>query len=107
MSIGAEMPMNFPLICKHRLRISCNGLSLFFLLVILQLTDSFALVDSAYRSMRDHNLDQCVIISGESGAGKTEASKLVMQFVAAVSGKGEEVDCVKKQLLQSNPVLEG
>lgn len=57
--------------------------------------------------MRDLNLDQCIIISGESGAGKTEASKLVMQYVAAVSGKGEEVDRVKEQLLQSNPVLEG
>ncbi len=37
----------------------------------------------------------------------TEASKLVMQYVAAVSGKGQEVDRVKEQLLQSNPVLEG
>ena len=67
----------------------------------------FAVTDQAYRSMRDYNLDQCIIISGESGAGKTEASKLVMQYVAAVSGKGEEVDRVKEQLLQSNPVLEG
>ena len=57
--------------------------------------------------MRDRNTDQCVIISGESGAGKTEASKLVMQYVAAVSGKGAEVDKVKEQLLKSNPVLEG
>ena len=65
------------------------------------------MTDQAYRSMRDLNLDQCIIISGESGAGKTEASKLVMQYVAAVSGKGEEVDRVKEQLLQSNPVLEG
>lgn len=66
----------------------------------------FAVTDEAYRSMRDMNLDQCIIISGESGAGKTEASKLVMQYVAAVSGKGKEVDRVKEQLLQSNPVLE-
>ena len=57
--------------------------------------------------MRDRNRDQCIIISGESGAGKTEASKLIMQFVAEVSGKGKEVDAVKEQLLQSNPVLEG
>ena len=67
----------------------------------------YALADEAYRFMRDRNTDQCIIISGESGAGKTEASKLVMQFVAQVSGKGEEVDMVKQQLLQSNPVLEG
>ena len=68
---------------------------------------SYAVSDEAYRSMRDRNTDQCVIISGESGAGKTEASKLVMQYVAAVSGKGAEVDKVKEQLLKSNPVLEG
>lgn len=37
----------------------------------------------------------------------TEASKLVMSYVAAVSSKGEEVNKVKEQLLQSNPVLEG
>lgn len=36
-----------------------------------------------------------------------EASKVVMQYVAAVCGKGTEVDKVKEQLLQSNPVLEG
>lgn len=36
-----------------------------------------------------------------------EASKIVMRYVAAVSGHGEKVDNVKEQLLQSNPVLEG
>ncbi|XP_071942149.1 unconventional myosin-Ib-like isoform X2 [Antedon mediterranea] len=66
----------------------------------------YAITDDAYRAMRDKNRDQCVIISGESGAGKTEASKIVMQYVAAVCGKGRDVDTVKEQLLQSNPVLE-
>eukprot|EP00794_Sanderia_malayensis_P003145 gene3145-3614_t len=67
----------------------------------------FSLADDAYRSMRDFNIDQCIIISGESGSGKTEASKIVMRYVAAVSGRGEEeVNRVKEQLLQSNPVLE-
>lgn len=37
----------------------------------------------------------------------TEASKVVMQYVAAVSGKGKDIDRVKEQLLQSNPILEG
>uniref|UniRef100_A0A8B9TI05 Unconventional myosin-Ib n=1 Tax=Anas platyrhynchos TaxID=8839 RepID=A0A8B9TI05_ANAPL len=66
----------------------------------------FALSDEAYRSLRDQDKDQCILITGESGAGKTEASKLVMSYVAAVCGKGAEVNQVKEQLLQSNPVLE-
>ncbi|EDO49515.1 predicted protein [Nematostella vectensis] len=66
----------------------------------------YAIADDAYRSMRDHNKDQCIIITGESGSGKTEASKVIMQYVAAVCGKGREVDRVKEQLLQSNPILE-
>ncbi|XP_076456187.1 unconventional myosin-Ia-like isoform X9 [Babylonia areolata] len=66
----------------------------------------YAIADDAYRSMRDRSLDQCIIISGESGSGKTEASKVIMQYVAEVSGKGQEIDRVKEQLLQSNPVLE-
>uniref|UniRef100_A0A8B9LY67 Unconventional myosin-Ib n=1 Tax=Astyanax mexicanus TaxID=7994 RepID=A0A8B9LY67_ASTMX len=67
---------------------------------------SYALADEAYRSLRDQDKDQCILITGESGAGKTEASKLVMSYVAAVCGKGQEVNKVKEQLLQSNPVLE-
>ncbi|NXV73882.1 MYO1A protein, partial [Atlantisia rogersi] len=66
----------------------------------------YAIADDAYRSLRDRDRDQCILITGESGAGKTEASKLVMSYVAAVCSKGEEVDRVKEQLLQSNPVLE-
>ncbi|NWX22106.1 MYO1A protein, partial [Aegotheles bennettii] len=67
----------------------------------------YAIADDAYRSLRDRDRDQCILITGESGSGKTEASKLVMSYVAAVCSKGEEVDKVKEQLLQSNPVLEG
>uniref|UniRef100_A0A8D1IWD1 Unconventional myosin-Ia n=2 Tax=Sus scrofa TaxID=9823 RepID=A0A8D1IWD1_PIG len=66
----------------------------------------YALANVAYLSLRDQDRDQCILITGESGAGKTEASKLVMSYVAAVCGKGEQVNSVKEQLLQSNPVLE-
>ncbi|XP_016419307.1 unconventional myosin-Ib-like isoform X5 [Sinocyclocheilus rhinocerous] len=66
----------------------------------------YALADEAYRSLREQDNDQCILITGESGAGKTEASKFVMSYVAAVCGKGQEVSKVKEQLLQSNPVLE-
>ncbi|XP_034858228.1 unconventional myosin-Ia [Mirounga leonina] len=66
----------------------------------------YALANMAYQSLRDRDQDQCILITGESGAGKTEASKLVMSYVAAVCGEGEQVNSVKEQLLQSNPVLE-
>uniref|UniRef100_UPI00358E79B1 unconventional myosin-Ib-like isoform X3 n=1 Tax=Myxine glutinosa TaxID=7769 RepID=UPI00358E79B1 len=66
----------------------------------------YAITDEAYRSLRDQDKNQCILITGESGAGKTEASKLIMSYIAAVCGKGQEVNKVKEQLLQSNPVLE-
>ncbi|XP_076967217.1 unconventional myosin-Ia isoform X1 [Tamandua tetradactyla] len=66
----------------------------------------YALANLAYQSLKNRDQDQCILITGESGAGKTEASKLVMSYVAAVCGKEEQVNSVKEQLLQSNPVLE-
>ena len=57
--------------------------------------------------MKEKKVNQCILITGESGAGKTEASKVIMKYIAAVSGSGEKVDKVKDQLLNSNPVLEG
>lgn len=66
----------------------------------------FALSDNAYRSLTEENRGQCILISGESGSGKTEASKKVLQFIAAATGHTTSVEGVKDKLLQSNPVLE-
>ncbi|KAK2166168.1 hypothetical protein LSH36_41g12014 [Paralvinella palmiformis] len=66
----------------------------------------FAIADAAYRAMRSEYHDQCVLISGESGAGKTEASKKILHYIAAHSSHSSEVGRVKDRLLQSNPVLE-
>uniref|UniRef100_G1NSF7 Unconventional myosin-Ib n=2 Tax=Myotis lucifugus TaxID=59463 RepID=G1NSF7_MYOLU len=59
-----------------------------------------------YEALKIKVKDQCILLTGSLGAGATEASKLVMSYVAAVCGKGAEVNQVKEQLLQSNPVLE-
>ncbi|XP_050411443.1 unconventional myosin-Ic isoform X2 [Patella vulgata] len=66
----------------------------------------FAIADASYTSMRGENKDQCILISGESGAGKTEASKKILQYIAANSTHSVDVERVKDRLLQSNPILE-
>ncbi|XP_041348881.1 unconventional myosin-Ic-like [Gigantopelta aegis] len=66
----------------------------------------YAIADAAYRTMRGDNCDVCVLISGESGSGKTEASKQILQYIAASSTHSTEVDRIKDRLLNSNPILE-
>jgi myosin I len=66
----------------------------------------FATAESAYRNMITEEENQCVIISGESGAGKTEASKQIQSYIAQVSGGGQGVEKIKTIFLESNPVLE-
>ncbi|KAL7887012.1 hypothetical protein AOLI_G00047330 [Acnodon oligacanthus] len=66
----------------------------------------YALADNMYRNMMIDAENQCVIISGESGAGKTVAAKYIMSYVSKVSGGGPKVQHVKDIILQSNPLLE-
>ena len=57
------------------------------------------------RRLMSDQYSQCVIISGESGAGKTEAAKLVMNHVAQCSGGGRDVcSCFLNVLLASAPI---
>jgi myosin-1 len=68
---------------------------------------TYQLADETYFSMINYRENQCVIITGESGSGKTETSKIIMQYISAVSGRSAEVVRVKDRLLSSNPILEG
>lgn len=66
----------------------------------------YALAEEMHRRLTSEATSQCVIITGESGAGKTEASKLILQYIAAVSGRGEDISRIKDVILDSNPLLE-
>lgn len=67
----------------------------------------FAIAESMYYNMKSYNENQCVIISGESGAGKTEAAKKIMEYIAASStGHSESIGKIKDMVLATNPLLE-
>ncbi|KAJ9271952.1 hypothetical protein DTO212C5_2033 [Paecilomyces variotii] len=67
----------------------------------------FAVAESSYYNMKAYKDNQCVIISGESGAGKTEAAKRLMQYIASVSGGTDSsIQQTKDMVLATNPLLE-
>ena len=71
----------------------------------------YGVADEAYRSMTADNSNQSCIVSGESGAGKTEATKIFLQYITEVSGKDdiESKDgkaTLHEQILKSNPLME-
>lgn len=67
----------------------------------------FAIAEASYYNMKAYHENQCVIISGESGAGKTEAAKRIMQYIANVSGgESGDIQQIKDMVLATNPLLE-
>ncbi|XP_052211459.1 myosin-6-like isoform X2 [Diospyros lotus] len=67
----------------------------------------FAVADAAYRQMINEGISQSILVSGESGAGKTESTKLLMRYLAYMGGRAvSEGRTVEQQVLESNPVLE-
>eukprot|EP00002_Diphylleia_rotans_P012413 TRINITY_DN2428_c0_g1_i1.p1 TRINITY_DN2428_c0_g1~~TRINITY_DN2428_c0_g1_i1.p1 ORF type:complete len:1093 (+),score=254.33 TRINITY_DN2428_c0_g1_i1:94-3372(+) len=67
----------------------------------------YAISEESYRNMMNEQEHQCIIISGESGAGKTEAAKKIVHYISEISGKSSGVDKIKQVMMESNPVLEG
>jgi len=62
----------------------------------------FLVADRAFNTMRQDGVNQSMVISGESGAGKTETTKIAMQYLATLAGGGG----MEERVLQTNPILE-
>ncbi|KAI3794980.1 hypothetical protein L1987_37622 [Smallanthus sonchifolius] len=75
----------------------------------------YAIADASYRhvlyiplQMVNEGISQSILVSGESGAGKTESTKNLMQYLAYMGGRpgAQGQRSVEQQVLESNPVLE-
>ncbi|CAN7105105.1 myosin-3 [Brassica rapa] len=62
----------------------------------------YAIADTAIREMIRDEVNQSIIISGESGAGKTETAKIAMQYLASLGGGSG----IENEILKTNPILE-
>lgn len=74
----------------------------------------FAMADEAFRNLVDEGKNQSILVTGESGAGKTENTKKVIQYLAAVAttdtprvkSGSRHLSNLSEQILRANPILE-
>lgn len=79
----------------------------------------FAIAEDAYRCMKDNNENQTIVVSGESGAGKTVSAKYIMRYFATVeeitnnesnvlgsNNNHIEMSETEQQILATNPIME-
>nr|XP_029135166.1 unconventional myosin-XV-like [Labrus bergylta] len=64
----------------------------------------FAIANLSYTTMMDAKKDQCIVISGESGSGKTEATKLILRYLTAIHHKSNVTQQI--EILEATPLLE-
>ncbi|XP_077944665.1 unconventional myosin-Vb isoform X7 [Gasterosteus aculeatus] len=65
----------------------------------------FAVAEEAYKQMARDERNQSIIVSGESGAGKTVSAKYAMRFFATVGGSTSDTN-VEEKVLASSPIME-
>jgi len=66
----------------------------------------YAVSDDAYIQMINERQNLCWLRNGESGAGKTENTKQVIQYIAQIAGRSGQTGELEQKLLEFNPLLE-
>lgn len=69
----------------------------------------FAIAETAYQNLLTQKVNQTILVTGESGAGKTENTKKILQYLAAITWHNQSLpseQSFENRILQSNPILE-
>lgn len=71
----------------------------------------FAVAEQAYQNLLHQKQDQSILVTGESGAGKTENTKKILQYLASITTDDKILlnqtnESFERKILQSNPILE-
>lgn len=66
----------------------------------------FAIAENTHRNLVANGKDQSILVTGESGAGKTENTKKVIQYLSLISTSAEEHNEIHEKILRANPILE-
>lgn len=64
----------------------------------------FAIAENTYRNLVANTKDQLILVTGESGAGKTENTKKIIQYLSSISSSDDED--IHNKILRANPILE-